>query len=69
MKSNIKTVCGLEKYEELSKRKGFFNRVRFYWFVLFASIRDFCKKKVSTRNSLLSMAIFQMYINLILKKF
>jgi len=44
MKSNIKTVCGLEKYEELSKRKGFFNRVRFYWFVLFASIRDFCKK-------------------------
>ena len=45
MKSNIKTVCGLEKYEELSKRKGFFNRLRFYWFVLFASIRDFCKKR------------------------
>ena len=44
MKNNIKTVCGLEKYEELSKRKGFFNRVRFYWFVLFASIRDFLKK-------------------------
>ena len=34
------------KYEELSKRKGFFNRVRFYWFVLFASIRDFCKKNI-----------------------
>tara|TARA_Y100001949_G_scaffold24529_1_gene17790 strand:- start:1040 stop:1192 length:153 start_codon:yes stop_codon:yes gene_type:complete len=44
MKSNIKTVCGLEKYEELSKRKGFFNRLRFYWFVLFASIRDFWEK-------------------------
>ena len=44
MKSNIKTVCGLEKYEKLSKRKGFFNRVRFYWFVLFASIRDFSEK-------------------------
>jgi len=44
MKSNIKTVCGLEKYEELSKRKGVFNKFRFYWFVLFASIRDFCKK-------------------------
>ena len=44
MKNNIKTVCGLEKYEELSKRKGFFNKVRFYWFVLFASIRDFLKK-------------------------
>ena len=44
MKSNIKTVCGLEKYEELSKRKGFFNRLRFYWFVLFSSIRDFGEK-------------------------
>tara|TARA_B100001123_G_scaffold402420_1_gene489996 strand:+ start:220 stop:372 length:153 start_codon:yes stop_codon:yes gene_type:complete len=44
MKNNIKTVCGLEKYEELSKKKGFLNRFRFYWFVLFASIRDFFKK-------------------------
>jgi len=44
MKNNIKTVCGLEKYDELSKRKGFFNRVRFYCFVLFASIRDLFKK-------------------------
>jgi len=66
MQSNIKTVCGLEKYEELSKRKGFFNRVRFYWFVLFASIRDFCKKKISRRNSLVNTAIFQFYLNLIL---
>ena len=32
MKSNIKTVCGLEKYEELSKRKGFLNQLRFYYF-------------------------------------
>ena len=44
MKNYIKTVCGLEKYDELSKRKGFFNKVRFYWFILFASIRDFDKK-------------------------
>ena len=44
MKSNIKTVCGLEKYDELSKRKGFFNRLRFYWFVIIASMRDFGKK-------------------------
>ncbi len=46
MKNNIKTACGLEKYEELSKRKGFFNKVRFYWFILFASIRDFTKKNI-----------------------
>ena len=44
MKSNIKTVCGLEKYDDLSRRKGFINKLRFYWFVLFASIRDFGKK-------------------------
>ena len=45
MKSKIKTVCGLEKYEELSKRKGFFNQLRFHWFVLIASIRDFGKEE------------------------
>jgi len=49
MKNHIKTVCGLEKYEELSKRKGFFNRLRFYWYVLFASIRD-CVRKSSIRK-------------------
>ena len=44
MKLNIKTVCGLEKYEELSKRKGFLNQLYFYWFVLIASLRDVGKK-------------------------
>ena len=44
MKNNIKTVCGIEKYDELSKRKGFFNQLRFYWFVLSASLRDIGKK-------------------------
>ena len=43
MRSNIKTVCGLEKYEKLSKRKGFLNKLRFYWFVFFASVRDIGK--------------------------
>ena len=45
MKSNIKTVCGLKKYEELSKRKGFLNQLRFYYFVLIASLRDIGKEK------------------------
>ena len=45
MKSNIKTVCGLEKYEELSKRKGFLNQIRFYWFVLIALLRDIGKEE------------------------
>ncbi len=30
MRSNIKTVCGLEKYEELSNRKVFLNQLRFF---------------------------------------
>jgi len=44
MRNNIKTVCGVEKYDELSKRKGFLNQLRFYWFVLSASLMDIGKK-------------------------
>ena len=44
MKKHIKTVCGLEKYEELVKRKGVLSKLRFYWFVFFAVISDFGKK-------------------------
>ena len=47
MKSKIKTICGLEKYEELSKRKGFLNQLRFCWFVLIASLRDIGKEKAA----------------------
>tara|TARA_Y100001970_G_scaffold259835_1_gene341262 strand:- start:651 stop:794 length:144 start_codon:yes stop_codon:yes gene_type:complete len=47
MKNNIRTVCGLEKYEKLSKKKGIFNRIRFYWFVFAASLRDLGKKRIS----------------------
>ena len=45
MKNNIKTVCGIEKFDELSKKKGFLNRIRYFWFVLAASIRDFGKER------------------------
>ena len=43
MKNNIKTDCGIEKYEKLSKKKGFFNKARFFWFAILASIRDIGK--------------------------
>ena len=43
MKNNIRTACGIEKFDELSQKKGFLNRIRFFWFVLAASIRDFRK--------------------------
>ena len=42
----IKTECGLNKYEELRIKKGFYNLLRLYWFIFFASIRDsFSNKK------------------------
>ena len=44
MRNNIKTVCGIEKYDELSKRNGFLNQLRFYWFVLSVSLGDIGKK-------------------------
>ena len=46
LKKFIKTECGLNKYEELRIKKGFYNLLRFYWFIFFASIRDsFSNKK------------------------
>jgi len=39
----IKTECGLSKYHILKSKKGFFNKLRFYWFVILASIRDLPK--------------------------
>ena len=36
----IKTQCGLDKYKKLRSKKGILNKVRYYWFVFVASIRD-----------------------------
>ena len=47
----IKTKCGLEKYELLKSHKGISAKLRFYWFVFFASIRDLFKKS-DTKKSL-----------------
>ena len=40
MNKFIKTECGLNKYEELKNLKNFIGKIRFYWFVIIASIRD-----------------------------
>ena len=45
----IKTKCGLEKYELLKSRKGVFAKLRFYWFVFFASVRDIFEKTASKK--------------------
>ncbi len=36
----INTRCGIDKFEKLKKETGFFKKIRFYWFVFFATIRD-----------------------------
>jgi len=41
----IKTKCGIDKYHKLKIKKGLLNKMRFYWYVLFAVIRDIFKKK------------------------
>ena len=38
--SLIKTKCGRAKYEMLIERKGLLNRIRLYWFIVFAIIED-----------------------------
>ncbi len=38
--SLIKTECGRSKYEMLASKKGILNRIRLYWFVIFATIED-----------------------------
>ena len=37
----IKTPCGQTKYEKLNLNQTFFGRIRLYWFIIFATIRDF----------------------------
>ena len=38
--SLIKTECGRAKYEMLASKKGILNRIRLYWFIVFAAIED-----------------------------
>jgi len=40
----IKTKCGLEKYHLLKNRKGIFNKLRFFWFIIIGGLRDAFKK-------------------------
>ncbi len=36
----IKTPCGRSKFLELSNKKGAIARIRLFWFVFIASIKD-----------------------------
>ena len=39
----IKTSCGIKKYNRLKKKKGFFNVLRLYWFLVMGGLRDVFK--------------------------
>ena len=39
----IKTKCGLEKYNQLKQRQTLFGKLRLFWFVIFATLRDYRK--------------------------
>ena len=39
----IKTSCGIDKFNQLKIKQGLLNKIRLYWFVVFAVIRDFKK--------------------------
>jgi len=49
MKNNIKTVCGIEKYDELSKRKGFSQSTSFL-LVRFKCITKGYRKKENDKG-------------------
>jgi len=36
----IKTPCGQTKYLELQSNKSFLGKIRLFWFVIIASIKD-----------------------------
>ena len=40
MRKYIISQCGIEKYNELNNKKGILRRLRLYWFIAIASVRD-----------------------------
>ena len=42
-KFKIKTSCGIDKFNNLREKQGLLNKLRLYWFVFFAVIRDYKK--------------------------
>ena len=36
----IKSECGRAKYENLILNKTFFGKIRLYWFIFFATLKD-----------------------------
>ena len=50
MSKFITTECGINKFNELRNKKGFFSKIRFYWFVAIASLRDIFFNRAPARE-------------------
>ena len=48
--SLIKTPCGRAKYKELQSRQGLIAKIRLYWFVIVAMIKDWNLKEENQPN-------------------
>ena len=60
MDKYIKTQCGIEKYHQLRAKTGILNSIRFYWFVVFASVRDILGSK--KQQTLKTIVIFELLV-------
>lgn len=56
----IKTQCGIDKYRQLKAKTGILNSLRFYWFVVFASIRDTLVSK--KQQTFKTIVIFELLV-------
>ena len=56
----IRTQCGIDKYNQLKVKTGILNSTRFYWFVLFASVRDHSGSK--KQQTLKTIVIFELLV-------
>ena len=50
MSKFITTECGINKFNELRNKKGFLRKIRLYWFVTIASLRDTVFNSAPTRE-------------------
>ena len=64
-KNFIKTECGINKYEKLRKNRSFYGKIRFWIFIVFATLNDF-NKKIQNMKALSIPAIVSWEIGILI---
>ena len=57
----IKTKCGIDKYHRLKAKTGILNCARFFWYFVFASVRDVLGSK--KKQKLKTIVIFEILVS------